>query len=152
MNVSHCLSSPWPGSAKLNGRMNVCPLCGPGLIPSHGGVFQRIFPWLIMLCQPVLSQGSRKWLNLPSSGTAHRVDIEKEGLLWPVLEPPVLEESLLYLVWITMWCPNRKSNQESLILNPIRYPLIYDFISSKVLCGDTCACLLLQDNNDWKYM
>jgi len=37
-----------------------------GSIPSHGGVFQGIFPWLIALCQPVLSQRGRKWLNLPS--------------------------------------------------------------------------------------
>jgi len=43
-----------------------CPLCGPGLIPGCGGVFQGIFSWLITLCQPVLSQCGRKWLNLPS--------------------------------------------------------------------------------------
>jgi len=47
----------------------VCPLRGPGSIPSHGRVFQVIFPWLITLCQPVLSvlsQPGSKWLNLPS--------------------------------------------------------------------------------------
>ena len=33
-----------------------------------------IFPWLIALCQPVLSQRGRKWLNLPSI-TPHN--------LWP---------------------------------------------------------------------
>jgi len=33
---------------------------------SHGGVFQGIFPWLIALCQSVLSQRGRKWLKLPS--------------------------------------------------------------------------------------
>jgi len=45
----------------------VCPPCpGPGSIPSHGGVFQGIFLWLITLCQLVLSQCGRKWLNLPS--------------------------------------------------------------------------------------
>jgi len=34
--------------------------------PATAGVFQGIFPWLIALCQPVLSQRGRKWLNLPS--------------------------------------------------------------------------------------
>jgi len=38
----------------------------PGSILSHGGVFQGIFLRLITLCQPVLSQRGRKWLNLPS--------------------------------------------------------------------------------------
>jgi len=32
----------------------------------RGGVFQESFPWLITLCQSVLSQQYRKWLNLPS--------------------------------------------------------------------------------------
>jgi len=41
-------------------------LLGPGSIPNHSGVFQGIFPWLITLCQPILSQRGRKWLNLPS--------------------------------------------------------------------------------------
>ena len=45
--------------------LTVCPPRGPGSIPSHG-VFQGIFPWLITLYQPVLSQRGRKWLNLPS--------------------------------------------------------------------------------------
>ena len=30
------------------------------------------FPWLIALCQPVLSQRGRKWLNLPSK-TPHNL-------------------------------------------------------------------------------
>jgi len=46
--------------------VTVYPLFGPGSIPSHGRVFQGIFPWLITLCQPVLSQGGRKRPNLPS--------------------------------------------------------------------------------------
>jgi len=41
-------------------------VCGLGSISSHGEVFQGIFPRLITLCQPVLSQLDRKWLNLPS--------------------------------------------------------------------------------------
>jgi len=36
----------------------------------HGGVFQKIFPWLITLCQPVLSQHGKKWFNL-SPTTQH---------------------------------------------------------------------------------
>ena len=47
-------------------HLTVCLLCGPTSIPSRGGVFQRIFPWLITLCQPVLSQRGKTWLNLPS--------------------------------------------------------------------------------------
>ena len=47
-------------------NLTVCPPCGPGSIPGHGGVFQGIFPWLITLCQPVLSQRDRKWPSLPS--------------------------------------------------------------------------------------
>ena len=52
---------------------------GPGSIPSHGGVFQWIFLWLITHCQPVLSQRGRKWLNLPLNDTAQLVDIKGEG-------------------------------------------------------------------------
>ena len=33
--------------------------------PATAEYFQGIFPWLIALCQPVLSQRGRKWLNLP---------------------------------------------------------------------------------------
>ena len=47
-------------------ELTVCPPCGPGSIPGHGGVCQWILPWLITLCQPVLSQCGKKWLNLPS--------------------------------------------------------------------------------------
>jgi len=28
-------------------HLTVCPLCGPAAIPSHGGEFQEMFPWLI---------------------------------------------------------------------------------------------------------
>jgi len=34
--------------------------------PAMCGVSQGIFLWLITLCQPVLSQRGRKWLNLSS--------------------------------------------------------------------------------------
>ena len=47
-------------------NLTVCPPRGPGSIPSHAGVFQGIFPWLITLCQPALSQRGGKWFNLPS--------------------------------------------------------------------------------------
>ena len=46
--------------------LTACSPCGPGSIPSHGGVFHGNFPWLIALCQPVLSSHDKKWLNLPS--------------------------------------------------------------------------------------
>jgi len=52
--------------------ITVRPPRGPVSIPSHGGVFQGIIPWLIALCQPVLSQRGRKWLNLPSK-TSHNL-------------------------------------------------------------------------------
>ena len=58
----------------------VCPPRGPGSIPSHGGVFQGIFLWLIALCQPVLSQRGRKWLvQSPLNDTTQPVDSEEEG-------------------------------------------------------------------------
>jgi len=47
-------------------NLTVCPSCGPGGgIFSHGGIFQGIFPWLITLCQPVLSQ--RTWQKMAQS-------------------------------------------------------------------------------------
>ena len=51
--------------AQWDNSLSVFPR-GPGSIPSHGAVFQGIFPWLIALFQPVLSHRGRKWLNLPS--------------------------------------------------------------------------------------
>jgi len=49
MNVSHWLSSLWSG-----------------FNPDSSGVFLGIFPWLITLCQPVMSQRGRKWFHLSS--------------------------------------------------------------------------------------
>jgi len=57
----------------------VCALRGPGLIPDHGGVFQGIFPWLITLCQPVLSQRGRKMTQSPLNGATQAMEIEEEG-------------------------------------------------------------------------
>jgi len=48
------------------GYLIVCPAHGLRSDTGHGGIFQRIFPWLLTLCQPVLSQHGKKWLNLPS--------------------------------------------------------------------------------------
>ena len=53
-----------------------CPLCGPGSIPSWGGVFQEIFPRQITLLQPVLTQRGEK---SPLSGTTQPVGIKEEG-------------------------------------------------------------------------
>ena len=47
-------------------HLTVYPLRGLGLSPGCGGLFQGIFPWLIMFCQPFLSQSGRKWVNLDS--------------------------------------------------------------------------------------
>jgi len=55
--------------------LTVCPPRGPGSIPGHDGVFQGIFPWLITLCQPVLSQRGKKWLT-PLNATTQLVEIE----------------------------------------------------------------------------
>jgi len=49
--------------AQWDSSLSVLPAAR--VIPSHGGVFQGIFPWLITLCQPVLSQRGKEWLNLP---------------------------------------------------------------------------------------
>jgi len=56
-----------------------CPLSGPGLISSHGGVFQGIYRWLIALCQPILSQCGKKWLNFPSINYHTTCVIEEQG-------------------------------------------------------------------------
>jgi len=46
--------------------LSVLPVARVQFPCSHGGVFQEYFLWLIILCQTVLSQRGRKWLNLPS--------------------------------------------------------------------------------------
>jgi len=43
-----------------------CLLRGPGWIFGSCRVSQGIFPWLITLYQPALSQCGRRWFNLPS--------------------------------------------------------------------------------------
>ena len=68
MNLTVCPPGG-PGLGRSVGEwmyLAVCPPCGPGSIPGHDGVFQGIFPWLITLCQPVLSHRGRKCLYLPS--------------------------------------------------------------------------------------
>ena len=50
----------------MNTDLTVCPLHGPGSVPGCSGVFQGVFPWLIILCQLALSQRDRKWLDLLS--------------------------------------------------------------------------------------
>jgi len=58
----------------------VCPLCGPGSISGRGAVFQGIIPWLITLCQPVLTEPAwQKIAQSPLNGTTQPVDIEEEG-------------------------------------------------------------------------
>jgi len=55
--------------------LTACPPRGPDSIPSHGIISQRIFPWLITLCQPVLSQRGRKW----HKDTTQPVDSDVQG-------------------------------------------------------------------------
>ena len=81
MNVSHCLSSPWPGHERLVGgwmyltacplrgpghdssvgewmHLTICPLHGPGSIPDHDRVFRGVFPgW----SRSILSQRESAW-------------------------------------------------------------------------------------------
>ena len=59
LNVLSVLIAQWENESH-------CPPRGLGSIPSHGGIFQGIFPWLITLCQPIMGRRGRKWLNLPS--------------------------------------------------------------------------------------
>jgi len=61
--------------------MHFCLPHDPGSIPSHGGVFQEIFPCLITLSQPVLSQRGRKWLNLLSMASHNLWTLKKGGPL-----------------------------------------------------------------------
>ena len=44
-------------------NLTICPPCGPGSIPSYDRAQHGIFPWLITLCQPTLSQRGRKRAN-----------------------------------------------------------------------------------------
>jgi len=58
--------------------LTVCPHRGPGSIPSHGIVFQGIFPRLITL--PIgLESVWQKMAHFPLNDTTQPVDIEKEG-------------------------------------------------------------------------
>jgi len=46
--------------------LTVCPPCGQSSIPGYARVFREISPWMITLCQLVLSQRDRKWFDFPS--------------------------------------------------------------------------------------
>jgi len=77
------------------GYLTVCPPRGPGSIPSHGGVFQGIFPWLIVLCRPVLSQRGRKWLKLPSMTTHNLRTARRKAEVQPRTDNGWLKKKLL---------------------------------------------------------
>ena len=68
------------------GKLTVCPPFGPGSISSQGRVFQGIFPWLITLCQPVLSQHGRKWLKLPSMTPHNPWAARRKAVVQPWIE------------------------------------------------------------------
>ena len=80
----------------------VCPPCGPGSIPSHGGVFQGIFLWLIILCQPVLSQRGRKWHNLPSTTPHNLWTARRKAEVGQIM----VEKCILDVDWAIDWLTN----------------------------------------------
>jgi len=80
----------------------VCPPCGQGSHPGHGRIFWGIVPWLITLCQPVLSQRGRKWLNHPSMAP-HNLDI-KEGGRSSTMDRRWVKEKHSFGLW-THSCP-----------------------------------------------
>ena len=64
----------------------VCPRCDPDSIPSYSRVFKGIFPWLIILCQPVPSQRGKKWLNLPSMASNNLWKSRRKAEVQPTAE------------------------------------------------------------------
>jgi len=79
--------------------LTVHPLCGPGSIPCHGGVFKKIFPQLITFGQHILSQCGRKYLNLDPHGATQSVEIEEEG------RSPTTDRQ-----WLKKWCWSVRRN------------------------------------------
>jgi len=77
----------YDSSVRRQMNFTVCPPRRPGSIPSHGGVFQGIFPWLITLCNPISPQWHHTTPNpkpqtptqSPLNGTTQLLDMEREG-------------------------------------------------------------------------
>jgi len=61
----------------------ICSLRGPGSVPGLGRIFQRIFPWLIALCQPSPEPAGQKMSQSPLNDTTQPMDSEEEGLRPP---------------------------------------------------------------------
>ena len=91
--VNECLSLPvlsmvWVMIAQWENKwisLSVLSV-GPGSILSHGGVFQRSFTWLTTLCQPVLSQRGRKYLNLPSMAPHNLWTASRKAKIQPLTD------------------------------------------------------------------
>jgi len=80
--------------------LTVCRLCGPDSIPSRGGVFLGIFPWLITL--PTGSEpGWQKIVRFPFNGTTEPVDMEG---LHPTKDRQWIKNQM---VWFGFVCRSR---------------------------------------------
>jgi len=93
-------------------NLTVCLPHGPVSIPSHGGVFQGIFPWLITLCQPILIQRGRKWLNLSPMALHNPWTSRKKADIqpWKTMAERIYRHSdylaLFYHTWASiLLCP-----------------------------------------------
>ena len=58
-------------------NLTVCPLRGPGSIPSHGGVFQGMAGHTLPSCPEPMWQ---EMTQPPLNATTQPVDMEDEGL------------------------------------------------------------------------
>jgi len=139
MNVFH-----WPS------------LHGPGSMPVHGGVFQGVGPWVITLCQPILNQCGRKWLNLtsiaphnlwrsrPTSNHGYTV-AEKNGHHSFVMNLPLLVGSNLHR-WVSHSHSPTNHHRDNFLANMVnsvvrgryqlhRQPPCWDFYLRKALVG-----------------
>ena len=58
-------------------------------------IFHGIFPWLVTLCQPVLSQRVGKWLKLPSMAPHNLWTLKRKAKVHPWTDNG----------WKRNWCP-----------------------------------------------
>jgi len=83
----------------------------PGSIPSHSGVVQVIFPWLITLYQPVLSQRGRKWLNLSSMRPHNLWTARRKAEVQPQTDDGWFKKKSIWF-WFTYTETHLRSNIE----------------------------------------
>ena len=123
MNESLCLTSPWPGPWWLSGRMNESLCLSSPWAGFNSQLWQSIsrdFLWLITLCQPILSQRCRKWLNLPSM-SPHNVRTARK--------------KTEVQIWTDDGCKKRKKGPK--ILNPLA-----QFVAELNRIEDQCLCVV----------